>query len=88
VWQFFGRTDGIGDAPPTNEVSFSDDGSHWKVATSGRFTDDQTEKEVDWSPAAARYVRLRALSEAGGGQLTSAAELTPLQAPAPDIRSR
>jgi hexosaminidase len=171
VWQFFGRTDGIGDAPPTQltavpkagmrvvsadsqetaaengaaanaiddnpytnwntaysggvaplpheivldlgrpyrlgglrylprqdggvngrvsgyEVSFSDDGSHWKIAASGRFTDDQTEKEVDWSPAAARYVRLRALSEAGGGQLTSAAELTPLQAPAPDIRSR
>ncbi|GAA0670491.1 phospholipase C, phosphocholine-specific [Kitasatospora atroaurantiaca] len=62
------------------EVYLSGDGTNWgtPVAT-GAFADDATLKTVRFEPARARYVRLRALTEAGNrGPWTSAAEVTPL----------
>lgn len=63
------------------QVAVSTDDANWQTVASGTFPNDQTEKEVDFGPITARYVRLRALSEVNGNQFTSAAELTPLQAP-------
>ncbi|SDX57966.1 phospholipase C [Amycolatopsis xylanica] len=62
------------------EVYLSGDGSTWGTAVAtGTFADDATLKTVRFWPAQARYVRLRALTEAGGrGPWTSAAEITPL----------
>ncbi|WP_409491198.1 phosphocholine-specific phospholipase C [Amycolatopsis sp. cmx-11-12] len=62
------------------EVYLSADGSAWgnPVAT-GTFADDAVLKTLRFWPARARYVRFRALTEAGGrGPWTSAAEVTPL----------
>ncbi|MFJ8045988.1 discoidin domain-containing protein [Kitasatospora sp. NPDC096147] len=59
------------------EVSTSTDDATWSapVATGG-WADDAGTKRVDFAPVTARYVRLRALSEAGGrGPWTSAAEI-------------
>lgn len=67
------------------EIAISDDGSDWANVASGTFADDQTEKEVDFGPATARYVRLTATSSTNGAAFTSAAELTPLQAPNPRV---
>lgn len=63
------------------EISVSNDGATWRSVASGEVADDQTEKEVDFAATMARYIRLTALSEAAGASYTSAAELTPLQAP-------
>ena len=62
------------------EVYLSTDGTTWggAVAT-GTFADDALLKTVRLWPATARYIRLRALTEAGNrGPWTSAAEITPL----------
>ncbi len=62
------------------ELSLSTDGTNWgnPVAT-GVFADDATLKTVRTWPTQARYVRLRALTEAGNrGPWTSAAEIIPL----------
>ena len=63
------------------EVAVSTDGARWHTVASGKFVNDQTEKEVDFTTTRARYLRFTALSEVNGNQYTSAAELTPLQAP-------
>jgi hexosaminidase len=55
---------------------------HWRVAATGTFGADQTEKEVDFAPTRARWLRLVALSTSDGGSSVRTAELTPLQAPA------
>ena len=61
------------------ELHLSADGTTWTLATAGTFADDATAKTVRCWPTAARYVRLRALTEAGArGPWTSAAEITPL----------
>jgi phospholipase C len=62
------------------EVYASTDGTTWGSAVStGTFADDATSKTVRCWPTTARYVRLRALSEAGNrGPWTSAAEVIPL----------
>lgn len=62
------------------EVYASTDGTTWGSALSaGTFADDATQKTVRCWPTPARYVRLRALSEAGNrGPWTSAAEVIPL----------
>lgn len=54
----------------------------WRLAAAGTFNGDQTEKEVDFAPTHARWLRLVALSTSDGGNTVSTAELTPLQAPA------
>lgn len=54
----------------------------WRVAATGTFGSDQTEKEVDFAPARVRWLRLVALSTSDGGSTVRTAELTPLQAPA------
>ncbi|WP_412543495.1 phospholipase C, phosphocholine-specific [Longispora sp. K20-0274] len=61
------------------EVALSTDGTTWTTAASGTFADDATSKTVRCWPTTARYVKLRALTEAGNrGPWTSAAEVTPL----------
>jgi hypothetical protein len=63
------------------EFYISLDGSNWgdPVAT-GTFANTQSEKEILFNPKNARYVRLRALSEANGGTECAVAELRVLQA--------
>ena len=66
-------------------VRLSTDGVHWQTATHGTWADDATQKSAAFAVTSARYVRLTALSEAGGrGPWTSAAELDLLGAPATD----
>ncbi|MEV6521167.1 phosphocholine-specific phospholipase C [Longispora sp. NPDC051575] len=61
------------------ELQLSTDGTTWSTAVAGTFADDAAAKTVRCWPTSARYVRLRALTEAGGrGPWTSAAEITPL----------
>ncbi|GIG56134.1 phospholipase C, phosphocholine-specific [Longispora fulva] len=61
------------------KVYLSTDGTTWGTAvTSGTFPNSATLKSVTFTPATARYVRLQALTEAGGGPWTSAAEITVL----------
>ena len=68
-------------------VQVSDDGVTYRRVASGTWADDATTKTVQFSPTTARYVRLRATSEAGGrGPWTSAAEINlygPPGGPAP-----
>jgi hexosaminidase len=70
------------------EIAVSNDGSTWTTVSSGTFADDQTEKEADFTPTTGRYLRFRALSSTNGAAFTSAAELTPLQAPSPELADR
>ncbi|WP_211357079.1 discoidin domain-containing protein [Nocardioides rubriscoriae] len=58
-------------------VQVSDDGRSWSPpVASGTWADDRLVKTVRFAPVAARYVRLVALSEAGGrGSWSSAAEV-------------
>jgi galactose oxidase len=58
-------------------INLSTDGVHWGGPVStGTFADDAALKTAAFAAAAARYVRLTALTEAGGrGQWTSAAEI-------------
>ncbi|WP_034594025.1 phosphocholine-specific phospholipase C [Hamadaea tsunoensis] len=62
------------------EIYLSADGSTWGTAVAtGTFPDSAAAQQVTWTGRTARYVRLRALTEAGGrGQWTSAAEVTAL----------
>jgi hypothetical protein len=61
------------------EFYLSSDGVNWGSAVAtGTFAGNTAEKEVDFSTANARYVRLRALSEINGNPWTSAAELNVL----------
>jgi HEAT repeat protein len=58
------------------EVSLSQDGRSWtEPVARGTWDDDPSYKVVGWTPTAARYVKLRGLSELGGGPSMSAAEL-------------
>ncbi|MEV4555832.1 hypothetical protein AB0K51_02400 [Kitasatospora sp. NPDC049285] len=51
-------------------------GGETRCAATGTFTDDATAKTVSLPPTSARYVRLRALTEAGNrGPWTSAADI-------------
>ena len=65
------------------EFYLSNDGSSWgSPVVSGIFANNATEKERTFAGATARYVRLRALTEAGGSpSLTSMAELNVLGGP-------
>jgi hexosaminidase len=63
-------------------IAVSSNGSSWRDVAAGSFVDDQTEKEVDFPTSTVRYVRLTAMSATNGQAYASAAELTPLQAPA------
>ncbi|WP_433272056.1 phosphocholine-specific phospholipase C [Actinosynnema sp. CS-041913] len=61
------------------EIAVSADGIRWTGGVSGTWADDTTRKTARLWPTRARYVRLRALSEAGHrGPWASAAEVTPL----------
>jgi phospholipase C len=62
------------------ELYLSTDGTNWGTAqATGTFADNATAKTVRCWPTQARYIRLRALTEAGNrGPWTSAAEITPL----------
>ena len=61
----------------TIEVSL--DNKKWTQVASGTFLDDQSVKLVNWDGASARYIRLNALTEAGGrGPWASAAEIKPI----------
>lgn len=62
------------------EVHLSADGTAWgNPVSAGTLADDAARKTLRFWPARARYVRFRALTEAGGrGPWTSAAEVTPL----------
>ncbi|MFE7706340.1 family 20 glycosylhydrolase [Streptomyces sp. NPDC057486] len=64
------------------EFSVSDDGRTWRTVATGSFADDQTEKQVTFTPTAAQHIRFRALSATNDGPFTSVAELTVLQVPA------
>jgi F5/8 type C domain len=65
-------------------ITLGSDGTTWgaPVAT-GTFAADQTEKTVRFPATMGRYLRLVATSEIQGKQMTSAAELNILIAPAP-----
>ncbi|MFJ9340493.1 TIM-barrel domain-containing protein [Streptomyces sp. NPDC101733] len=67
------------------EVYVSDTTTDWGApAASGTFADTPAVKPVTFAPKAGRYLRLKALTEAGGrGPWTSAAELTLTGRPAP-----
>jgi galactose oxidase len=57
-------------------IETSTDGANWGTAATGAFPDTNAAQTVTFAPAIARYVRLTALTEAGGrGQWTNAAEL-------------
>jgi hypothetical protein len=63
-------------------IETSADGFRWRRAARGTWADDATLKTARFAARDARYVRLNALSEAGGrGQWTSAAELDVLGMP-------
>ncbi|RSS51732.1 DUF5110 domain-containing protein [Streptomyces sp. WAC07061] len=67
------------------EVYVSDTTADWGTpAATGTFADTAAAKSVTLAPRTGRYLRLRALTEAGGrGPWTSAAELTLTGRPAP-----
>ncbi len=53
------------------------DGTNWGApVAAGSFRGDADEKEVYFLPVSARYIRLRALTEASGNPWTSAAEIS------------
>jgi hexosaminidase len=58
------------------EVAVSTDSVRWRTVATGQFVNDQTEKELDFAPTRAKYLRFTALSEVNGNQYTSVAELT------------
>ncbi|MBI4779153.1 discoidin domain-containing protein [Candidatus Falkowbacteria bacterium] len=58
------------------EFYVSLDGNNWTKIMSGTWAVNQLEKTVDFNSAQARYIRLRALSEAYGNPWTSAAEIS------------
>lgn len=59
-----------------HKIELSTDGVSWVPVANGTFADDATSKQVVFADASARYVRLTALTEAGGrGPWTNAAEI-------------
>ncbi|WP_018349706.1 phosphocholine-specific phospholipase C [Longispora albida] len=78
--RYLPRQTGVNGRIGSYEVYVSTDGVAWgsPVAT-GTLADDATLKTIRCWPSQARYVRLRALTEAGGrGPWTSAAQIVPL----------
>jgi galactose oxidase len=69
------------------KVETSSDGTNWGTPNaSGTWADDSTEKVTNFAPVQARFVRLTALSEAGGrGQWSSAAEVNVLGSSDPNL---
>ena len=66
-------------------VRVSTDGAHWQLVARGTWADDATQQTAAFELTSARYVRLTALTEAGGrGPWTSAAELNLLGVPPTD----
>jgi acetyl esterase/lipase len=57
------------------EFYLSQDGINWSLVASGTFANSAAQKEVLFTIAPARYVRLRALTEANGNPWTAVAEL-------------
>ncbi|MFJ3922146.1 discoidin domain-containing protein [Streptomyces sp. NPDC090022] len=77
------RTNGPNGRPGEYSLSVSTDGTSWgsPVAT-GTLADDASAKTLGFAPQGARFVRLTALTEAGGrGPWTSAAEINLLGDP-------
>ncbi|MEU6312819.1 discoidin domain-containing protein [Streptomyces sp. NPDC047014] len=77
------RTNGSNGRPGEYSISVSADGVNWgtPVAT-GTVADDASAKTLGFAPQGARFVRLTALTEAGGrGPWTSAAEINLLGDP-------
>ncbi|HCT79880.1 MAG TPA: phospholipase C, phosphocholine-specific, partial [Micromonosporaceae bacterium] len=72
------RSTGVNGRIGQYEIYVSADGTNWGTAlATGTFADSAATKQVSWTGRAARYVRLRALTEAGNrGPWTSAAEVT------------
>jgi hypothetical protein len=67
------------------EFHLSTDGVHWgSPVASGTFPNQQDEKEVLFPAKTARYILLRALSDASGGSSCCVAELKLLQGPVDD----
>jgi galactose oxidase len=69
------------------QIHVSNDGASWgSPIAAGTFADDSNQKTVSFTTVTARYVRLTALTEAGGrGPWTSAAEISLVPSePAPD----
>ncbi|MDP3849082.1 MAG: Ig-like domain-containing protein [Luteolibacter sp.] len=68
------------------EFYVSADATNWGTAVaSGTFPDTKTEKEVLFASKTGRYVRLRALTDAHGGNVCSVAELRLIQGTATDV---
>lgn len=64
-----------------HQIFTSTDGYNWAMVAFGTFYDDSTTKSASWETLPARYVRIKALSEAGNrGPWTSAAEINIYQA--------
>jgi peptidoglycan/xylan/chitin deacetylase (PgdA/CDA1 family) len=57
------------------EFYLSQDGTTWIPVVTGSFANSAAEKEVQFTAVAARYVRLRAITEVNGNPWTSIAEL-------------
>ncbi|KAK5188453.1 hypothetical protein LTR92_011494, partial [Exophiala xenobiotica] len=69
------------------QVYTSTDGTNFASSASGTFKDDSSEKNVVFTAVSARYVQVRALSEAGNrGNWTSAAAFNVYQ-PAPNTQA-
>ena len=62
-----------------HRIEISLDNQTWTEVATGSWKDDHTPKIDEWDSTTARYVRLTALSEAGGrGPWASAAEIRPM----------
>jgi hypothetical protein len=60
------------------EFAVSTDGTNWTTVASGTLitvATDASERSVDFAPTLGRYIRLRALSSAGGDRFATAAEI-------------
>lgn len=77
------RTNGANGRVGEYTLSVSADGANWPApVASGTLADDGTAKTLGFAPQGARFVRLTALTEAGGrGPWTSAAEINLLGDP-------
>ena len=60
-------------------IEVSSDGNSWTPVARGTYEDDQQRKLTQWRPVQGRYLRLTALTEAGGrGPWAAAAEIQPM----------
>ncbi|KAL8834088.1 MAG: hypothetical protein Q9170_003924 [Blastenia crenularia] len=75
-------------------IEASSDGKSWTVVARGTWEDDAQMKTVNWRDVQARYLRLTALTEAGGrGPWAAAAEIQPIiqstyMTPSPESQGR